>query len=119
MGESVCPMELGMNLLGKKWLIVVLFHLFDGPMRFSELEEATSISGRLLSERLRDLEDHDMVTRTVYPEIPPKVVYTLTEKGRLLQPAVLELFKWSKEWMTKQQTLTDSAPNSQENPECL
>lgn len=96
---SFCPVGEAMKILGLKWVVIILYHLLDGPKRFGELEASSHVSGRLLAERLRDLEEAGMVTRTLYPEIPPRVEYALTEKGQALKPVLMEIFKWSNTWL--------------------
>lgn len=91
MKESVsgCPLEEAMRVLGGRWRIVLVYYLLDGPMRFSDLRRAMpDISQRMLTLDLRDLEKLGLVHREVYPEVPPKVVYSLTAEGRRLQPLV-------------------------------
>ena len=89
-----------MQLLGKRWTGLVLYQLMTKPsQRFSEIESALPISGRLLSERLKDLEKEGLVTRHIYPEVPPRVEYSLTEKGRALEPAIQHIQKWASEWV--------------------
>lgn len=91
MKESVsgCPLEEAMRVLGGRWRIVLVYYLLDGPMRFSDLRRAMpDISQRMLTLDLRELEKLGLVHREVYPEVPPRVVYSLTDEGRRLQPLV-------------------------------
>lgn len=91
MKESVsgCPLEEAMRVLGGRWRIVLIYYLLDGPMRFSDLRRVMpSISQRMLTLDLRALEQVGLVTRTVYPEVPVKVEYSLTEEGRRLKALV-------------------------------
>jgi DNA-binding HxlR family transcriptional regulator len=91
MKESVsgCPLEEAMRILGGRWRIVLIYYLLDGPMRFSDLRRAMpNISQRMLTLDLRALEQVGLVTRTVYPEVPVKVEYSLTEEGRRLKTLV-------------------------------
>jgi DNA-binding HxlR family transcriptional regulator len=98
---TLCPrFEKAMQLLGKRWTGLVLYQLLAKPsQRFSEIESALPISGRLLSERLKDLEKEGLVTRRIYPEVPPRVEYSLTEKGRALEPVIQHIQKWASEWI--------------------
>jgi len=83
--------------LSGRWKLLIVFHLFDGKVqRFSDLERLTpGISQKMLAQQLRQLEDDGVVTRTVYPQIPPKVEYQLTEWGQMLGPALDGLLKWA------------------------
>ncbi len=87
-----------MQLLGKRWTGLVLSMLMSGPRRFSEMESALPISGRLLSERLKELEAAGVVTRTVLPEQPVRVQYALTAKGRAMEPVITAVQRWADEW---------------------
>src|SRR5919206_332108 len=77
-----CPIARAARLLGDTWTLLIIYNLAAGPRRFSDLEKATGMSPRVLAGRLRELEGQHMLTRTQYPEIPPRVEYALTEKGR-------------------------------------
>ena len=78
---------------------MIIYQLLDGPQRFSRLTEVIGISGRLLSERLKALEKQGIVARTVFPETPVRIEYTLTEKGSSLKPVMDEIQKWSQVWV--------------------
>lgn len=94
-----CIVTQAMEILGKKWTITILLQLLSGPKRFCQLEEDTDASGRLLSERLKELEAAGMVTRTIYPEVPPRVEYELTEKGKDVGPIITDIYGWSSKWL--------------------
>jgi DNA-binding HxlR family transcriptional regulator len=86
-------------LVGKRWSGAILISLLDGPRRFGELARGIpGVSDRLLSERLRELEDEGVVARTVEPDAPVRVTYALTEKGAELKPAMDELGEWGRRW---------------------
>lgn len=98
--SNLCPrLQKGMDLIGKRWMGLIIFQLLSGPQRFSEVQAALPISGRLLSERFKDLENEGIVTRAVYPDIPVRIEYSLTDKGRALEPVVREIQKWSQDWI--------------------
>lgn len=84
-------------LLEGRWKMMIVFHLFDkGVMRFSELERAIPLaSQKMLIQQLRYLETNGVVHRTIYPEVPPRVEYKLTELGLDLRPALQALVRWS------------------------
>lgn len=97
----LCPrFEKGMQIVSKRWAGLIVFQLLKGPQRFSEIESALpSISGRLLSERLKDLEQEGIVKREVFPETPVRIEYSLTEKGLALEPVFAEITRWSQAWV--------------------
>lgn len=86
-----------LKIIEGRWKTIILFHLFDkGTLRFSQLERAIpGVSQKMLGQQLRDLETDGIVTRTVYPEVPPKVEYQLTEDGQALCPVLDSILKWS------------------------
>jgi DNA-binding HxlR family transcriptional regulator len=98
-GQSACPIEKIMDVLGGKWTFVILRDLFYGPRRFGELQRSLKeISPRTLSLRLKELEEAGIVNRTIYSEIPPHVVYSLTEKGLALRPVFDAMKEWGDTW---------------------
>ena len=87
------------ELIGKRWTGAIVLVLLDGPLRFSEIRHLVpDLSDRLLSERLKELEAEGIVDRHVLEETPVRVEYSLTEKGRALEPAVRELKSWARSW---------------------
>ena len=92
-----CPVEATLDMIGGKWKSVILFRLFEGTKRFSELRRLhPNITQRMLTNQLRGLEGDGLVHRKVYPQVPPKVEYSLTPNGRTLKPVLLALEKWGK-----------------------
>lgn len=90
-----CPVEAALDLFGGKWKGVILFHLSHGKKRFNELSKLlTKISPRVLTKQLRDLEDDGLVHRKIYAEVPPRVEYSLTNKGQTLVPILVSLQEW-------------------------
>jgi DNA-binding HxlR family transcriptional regulator len=88
------------ELIGKRWTGAILFVLMDGPLRFSEVKVLVpDLSDRLLSERLKELEAEGIVNRRVMDEMPVRVEYGLTRKGRALEPAVRSLKVWARSWL--------------------
>ena len=100
--HSLCPLlEKGVQVLSKRWVVLIIHQLLEGgPQRFCTIEAAFPISGRLLSERLKELEQENIVKREVFPETPVRIQYSLTEKGLALEPVVRGIESWSQEWMT-------------------
>ena len=93
-----CPVEAALELIGGKWKGVALYHLLEGTKRFSELKrDVGSVTQRMLTKQLRELEADGLVTRKVYPVVPPRVEYSLSEKGISLKPILLALRDWGKE----------------------
>lgn len=98
--SALCPrLSKAMELVGKRWTALIIYQLLEGPQRFNAIEAALPISGRLLSERLKELEKEDIVERKVYSEVPVRVEYNLTDKGRSLEQTVREIEIWAKTWL--------------------
>ena len=99
--SSICPRyEHGIQLLGKRWTGLLLDALMEGPRRFCELTATVEgLSDRVLSDRLRELEVEGVVERIVYPQIPVRVEYKLTEKGLALKPVVEAIHEWAEKWV--------------------
>ncbi|MFC5263774.1 winged helix-turn-helix transcriptional regulator [Kribbella qitaiheensis] len=99
-------------LIGEKWSVIVLDQLRDGPLRFNELRRAAApVTQRMLSGSLRGLERDGLITRTVYPTVPPKVEYELTEAGRALNSLVYGVAGWADRYLP---TVTASRTSYQE-----
>jgi len=98
--ESVCPdFHEAIELIGRRWTGAILCSLIEGPMRFGELGKVVpGLSDRLLSQRLRELEEQGLVQRDVEAGTPVRVTYSLTETGEALGPAIRELKAWAKQW---------------------
>ncbi|TNF07921.1 MAG: transcriptional regulator [Bacillota bacterium] len=100
MENQLCSkFEEAFQLLGKRWTGLILNQLMNGPKRFNELESEIKISGKVLSERLKELEKLQIIDRKVYPEIPVRIEYGLTKKGYSLKPIMEEISKWSNVWI--------------------
>ena len=96
----ICPkFEKAMSILSQRWTGLVIFQLLNGPQRFCKIEASIGVSGRVLSERLKDLEKEGIVKREVFPETPVRIEYSLTEKGLALAPLMKELETWSHDWV--------------------
>jgi DNA-binding HxlR family transcriptional regulator len=95
--EESCPVARAVRVLDGKWTMLVIRDLLGGTRRFSELRASLAgISPKTLTDRLRDLEQHGLVDRVSYAEIPPRVEYTLTKKGRTLEPVISALADWGR-----------------------
>jgi DNA-binding HxlR family transcriptional regulator len=99
--ESCCSAyHRAVELIGKRWTGAIVFVLLDGPLRFSEVKLLVpDLSDRLLSERMKELEAEGIVERRVIDEMPVRVEYGLTPKGRALEPAVRSLKVWARTWL--------------------
>jgi DNA-binding HxlR family transcriptional regulator len=90
-----CVVDAALNLIGGKWKGVIVYHLLDGPLRFSQVKRhLPGVTQRMLTKQLRELEAAGLVHRTVYAQVPPRVDYRLTEAGRTLSPVILALRAW-------------------------
>ena len=97
-GEN-CPGRTCFELLGRKWTTQIVWALLTGPRRFTELHAAIpAVSDKTLSSRLRELEEAGILSRAHYPEIPPRVEYTLTSAGLALHGVITEMERWSHEF---------------------
>jgi DNA-binding HxlR family transcriptional regulator len=102
MPEDRCPVGCCAEIISGKWTLLVIRDLADGSRRFCELERSLDgISPRTLSLRLRALEDQGIVERRTYPEVPPRVEYALTEKGRALVPLIEDMRSYGRRWLTE------------------
>lgn len=95
------PIEATLDVIGGKWKPLVIYQLKEGTLRFSQIVEKVEphITPRMLTKELRELERDGLVTRKVYPQVPPKVEYSLTEKGASLIPILDDLCDWGSEHM--------------------
>lgn len=90
-----CPVETTLSLIGDKWKVIILRELMGSTMRFGELKSAIGkVSQKVLTSQLRAMEASGLVTRTVFPEVPPHVEYSLTDLGRSLEPVLDALRDW-------------------------
>lgn len=90
-----CPVEATLERIGGKWKGIALYHLRDGPKRYNELKRSCgTVTQRMLTKQLRELEKDDLITRKVFPVVPPHVEYSLSEKGKTLEPILLALRDW-------------------------
>jgi len=98
-----CPIQFVVDLIGNKWAILLLRELFTGDRRTHELLEALpGISTKILTQRLRELERHGLAERRVYAEVPHHVEYSLTAKGRQIQPVMAALHQVGSQWLNQE-----------------
>ncbi len=94
-----CPVETTLTLIGNKWKVLILRDLLPGTKRFGELKKSIgSVSQKVLTAQLRDMEENGLVSRKVYAEIPPRVEYSLTELGQSLKPILDAMWNWGEEY---------------------
>lgn len=97
--NPACSVERTVDVVSGKWTTLIVRELLHGTRRYGELRSAlTGVSPKTLTDKLRDLEDHGILTRTVHPSVPPKVEYTLTEKGRALEGVIRAMQTWGDQW---------------------
>ena len=94
-----CPVETTLTLISDKWKVLILRDLMPGTKRFGELMRSLrGVSQKVLTAQLRQMEDSGLLTRTVYPEVPPRVEYSLTELGRSLKPVLDAMQQWGEQY---------------------
>lgn len=94
-----CPVETTLSLIGNKWKVLILRDLIQGTKRFGELKKSIgSVSQKVLTAQLRDMEKSGLVNRKVYAEVPPRVEYSLTELGQSLKPVLDAMWAWGENY---------------------
>ena len=97
-----CPVEMTLQLIGDKWKVLIIRDLLTGTKRFNELMRSVNgITQKVLTSHLRAMEQSGLVIRAVYPEVPPKVEYTLTETGYSLKPILDSMYSWGSDYKNK------------------
>ncbi|MGL4252628.1 MAG: winged helix-turn-helix transcriptional regulator [Fusobacteriaceae bacterium] len=100
--QFVCLLDLGVEFIRGKWKAVIMCHLKGEPVRFLELQRKTKgVTQKMLNEQLKSLEDDGLVIRKVYPEVPPRVEYSLSEKGRDLVEVLDGLESWAQKYFSE------------------
>lgn len=98
-----CPVATTVALIGSKWKLLIIRNLLARPWRFNELKKALEgLSQKVLTDSLRSMEADGIITRTVYPEVPPRVEYALTELGESLKPILDSMRAWGEAYKAKQ-----------------
>ena len=102
-----CPVETTLTLISDKWKVLILRDLMPGTRRFGELKKSLgTVSQKVLTAQLREMEGSGLLTRTVYPEVPPRVEYTLTELGYSLKPVLDAMQSWGEAYKNKSENVT-------------
>lgn len=101
-----CPVETTLELIGGKYKALILWHLSEGKLRFSELRRRVSgATAKMLTQQLRELESQELIHREVFPVIPPRVEYSLTELGKSLLPILVAMRNWGADYLRSNQNL--------------
>lgn len=99
-GPYHCPVEAALAVIGGKWKALIIWQLKGGRLRFTQLmDKLPMVSPRMLTKQLRELEDDGVITRTIYPEVPPRVEYSLTDLGTSVIPVLESLCAWGSEYL--------------------
>ncbi len=110
-----CPVEAALDVIGGKWKPLILWALGDNVLRFSELQKALpGVNTKMLTKQLRELEEDGVITRTVYPEVPPRVEYAITDFGRTLIPILQALCNWGAEYLGIEEASAHQCPTKKE-----
>ena len=116
-GDDTCPVCATAEIICGKWTLLVIRDLAAGRTRFCELERSLEgISPRTLSLRLRGLEEHGIVERKTYPEVPPRVEYLLTPKGEAILPVIEDMRSYGREWLGADDCGAGSDTQSERQP---
>jgi Predicted transcriptional regulators len=96
-----CPVEATIDLIGGKYKSVILWHLVNGPLRYNEISKLVPrATPKMITQQLRELESDGLILRTVYPVIPPKVEYSLTDFGKSIIPVLDSMCKWGANYLS-------------------
>lgn len=110
--QYLCPVEAALDVIGGKWKPLILWALKEDTLRFSGLQkDLQGVSPKMLTKQLRGLEEDGLVLRLVYPEIPPKVEYSLTDFGKTVIPVLEALCNWGSEYLGKSCVLIKNSNN--------
>lgn len=103
-----CPVGATLDLIGGKYKALILWHLAENKLRFSQLNKLIpSATAKMLTQQLREMESQNLIRRKVYPVVPPKVEYSLTDLGRSLMPVLIAMRDWGSEYLHSQNLQSD------------
>lgn len=106
-----CPVEAALEVIGGKWKPLILWALGDNVMRFGELQKGLpGVNAKMLTKQLRELEEDGVITRTIYPEIPPRVEYAITDFGKTLIPILQALCNWGAQYLEVEDSSSYECP---------
>lgn len=107
---QMCPrFEKAVNILSQRWTALVIYQMLDSPKRFGEIQSAIGVSGKVLSDRLKNMEQEGLIKRDVYPETPVVIEYSLTNKGESLEPVLRDIENWSADWIEHPESKEETA----------
>ena len=112
-----CPVEATLELIGGKYKALILWHLSEGKLRFSDLRRVITATPKMLTQQLRELEAQNLIHREVFPVIPPKVEYSLTDLGRSLMPILTAMRDWGSGYLRKNNLEPNCAMMAQTIPQ--
>lgn len=106
--EYTCAITIAQDIFNDRWKLCIIWHLLEGEKRYKDLFESVGeITQKTLTSKLRELEEKHLVSRQIFPEIPPKVVYALTSSGEKLRPILNEMFDWGIDYVQEHGTFKD------------
>ncbi len=106
--EYRCSVAVTLDVFNDRWKLAIIWHLLDGNKRFKELhEDISEITQKTLTVKLKELEEKNIINREVFPEVPPKVVYSLTTIGKELKPVLEAMYKWGISYTSTHGKITD------------
>ena len=106
--QTTCPVAATLELIGGKYKALILWHLSEETLRFSELQKhITNATPKMLTQQLRELEAQELISREVFPVIPPRVEYSLTDLGRSLLPILVAMRDWGAEYLKSKELTSD------------
>lgn len=112
--DNNCPVEATLSVVGGKWKVIILWHLVNGTKRFNELQRSMpQITRKMLTQQLRELENDGLIIRTVYPQVPPKVEYSLSDYGKTFIPVMESMAQWG--FIHMEQPVYDKASSGATN----
>ena len=109
--EYKCSVSVTLDIFNDRWKLAIIWHLLDGDKRFKDLHEIISeITQKTLTIKLKELEEKNIIHRECFAEVPPKVVYSLTQAGKNLKPVLEEMYKWGINYVKEYGEITDENP---------
>lgn len=103
---EACPVATTVNLIGSKWKLLIMRNLLQRPWRFNELHKSLEgVSQKVLTDSLRSMEKDGIIIRTVYPEVPPRVEYSLSEIGESMRPIINAMQSWGNDYKSKRENI--------------
>ncbi len=109
--EYKCSVAVTLDIFNDRWKLAIIWHLLENEKRFKDLHEnIAEITQKTLTVKLKELEEKNIINRKVFPEVPPKVVYSLTPMGKKLKPVLKEMYYWGIEYVKEHGKVTDQGP---------